>query len=302
MSKKANAAIWLSFASLVTAMVIAGGVIFAWMASNTSVTGRGVGINVFSDPDGGVSIETINGYNPDDIETIYAGDIMDFGLKAVQDISGFKIRLDFQKRLDEWDAFIEEAWREDLISGQYRYREKDGFMERDFDIDGFLRKYFEKAEFSGLTENLREELIFEAKLRFLWYFAVKYNLLDHMTMEVTKINEQPLTEPVALTPENIDQAGMDRLFTYSADNWTSGFAAGTTMNVRLRFTNEDTLWIKIAEGDVMELYGGQDAGGGSGEGALYRVKLDPGIYTALSYNCYTFQQMGFHLTAWVDAG
>lgn len=293
MSRKANTAIWLSVVSLVVAMVITAGVVFAWMASNITARGRGVGIHVMDDPNGGINLESVNGRSPDKSYTLYAGDVLDVGIRTTKAVDGFSVKLNFEKRLDKWEDFAKEAWRNDLLSGQYRYLEKEGFIEMDFDIDGYLQNYFSSGNYpelhiDGDSDKLREALIFEAKLRFLKYFSDNSNLLDRMTLSVISIGGAACDIELSEVIDGGDDDKDDSVKTFATDNPAlSGIPVDTQIVVRLTFTNDFGIMMTVAEGEKMILDSGGDV--------EYYAEFYPGIYRALNYNCYTFQQINVNI-------
>ena len=264
MSKKAVSAIFLAIASLTVCAVIAGSVVFAWIARNDSVTGKAGGIGLIDIQDPGVTIVSINGDTAfSDGYMVYPEDTLIFELIIRTDLTYFNIKMespseDFSTGFNFNTYFTNNP---DFLLGKYEKSTAytGGNAIGEYDIDKYL---------NGTALSAAQKLA--SKVAFLKEFEEENDVLDAFSISVVKING--VSDDIPLTRG-----------TGSNSNLFSPVAA-------IALNETDTVTLKIVYGNPAFKPEMVISAAEAATGAL--SAFDAGTYYAQNYNCFTGRTIG----------
>lgn len=317
MSKKMRSLIMLTAASLVACAVIAGGVLFAWMATNKEVTG-GIRANILQKIDDAVIIEKFNGGEPDDGYRVFPGDTMTFGLKARVRVSDFYVNLkndSFTEYAGDWQTYgsfggymmSKADWQDknDLLLGPYREEvilndgSADGkTIERDFNVESFLAAKG-VADAAAEKRNFMRRFIESQQNDLLKTMSVKLTGIGGISFDSTL---DPTSAPIGLTA-SVSNRYIQTFYIVGA-SVPADHDIVTNAALSTYFTFEDNISdprkitkLELPADIKFEVkvgFGIEDDGASEPEMVLTdgnKGVFDAGRYYSLNYNCYSFQQM-----------
>ena len=157
MSNKAKISIFFSAVSLIASLVIAGGVVLAWFASNETVSANSNSISVVTKTDEGFKLSFEDGSSIEETPSLFPEDHIDIRLSVTGDCSTVRIRFSVIKlKTAEFNTFF--LSRPDLLLGQYQEEitlDSGAVTDyREFDIDKVAATAAAKKDFlKEFTDN-----------------------------------------------------------------------------------------------------------------------------------------------------
>lgn len=316
MLKRRYQLIMLIAASVVACVVIAGGVLFAWLAYNDTIHGS-IKANVVTAGDETVLLEKFNDDEvPEDGYRMYPEDAMKLGLTTKEEVNNVAVRLNNDTYSNAasfaTDMIKHFKGKENLLSGQYyegkQYTGATDDVLRDFDILGYLDNN------DNITNETQKE---NAMLAFMEQFIKNNNLLNTMTVHLISVGDIKFYDkPLELYVSRLYQNNWSyQIFTLNGMLIPSDHPLLSDENLAnlpgsIVLGDEDldgnrqvTTFLLNAEVDFETIvsYG---RGRGSEQPPMPKMTLADnnrgvfasGNYYAPNYNCYTFQCMTVKLS------